>query len=163
MSPLPKKFNPSRNNINPPEISQPPPPIISQPSTRKFLNPSQKFLNPARKFLNPSRKFLNPPEKISTPLEKISTPKYVNRHPYPPPPNISFFLFLSISFPSLFKKNSKFRGGGLNSLNPPPPLTYALVCKNSSDCLHIMILTFPSPKKKLNIFLKYHNHIISRL
>ena len=41
-----------------------------------------------------------------------------------PPPNIPFFLFLSISFPSLFKKKSENFGGGLNPLNPP--LKYAL-------------------------------------
>ena len=42
----------------------------------------------------------------------------------PPPPNIPFFLLLSISFPSLFKKKSENFGGGLNPLNPP--LKYAL-------------------------------------
>ena len=47
----------------------------------------------------------------------------------PPPPNIRFFLFLSITFPSLFKKNSEISGGGggLNPLNPPPPLNTPLV------------------------------------
>ena len=44
----------------------------------------------------------------------------------PPPPNIHFFLFLSISFPSLLKKKSENFGGGLNPLNPP--LKYALAC-----------------------------------
>ena len=42
----------------------------------------------------------------------------------PPPPNIPFFLLLSISFPSLFKKKSENFGGGLNPLNPS--LKYAL-------------------------------------
>ena len=36
-----------------------------------------------------------------------------------PPPNIPFFLFFSISFLSLFKKNLKILGGG-------PPLKYDL-------------------------------------
>ena len=56
----------------------------------------------------------------------------------PPPPNIPFFLFLSISFPSLFKKNLKISGGGgLNPLNPPPlntplhKLTYYGTCLNT--------------------------------
>ena len=44
----------------------------------------------------------------------------------PPPPTSLFFLFLSISFPSHFKKKSENFGGGLNPLNPPP-LKYALV------------------------------------
>ena len=44
----------------------------------------------------------------------------------PPPPNILFFLFLSISFPSLFKKNLKI-SGGFEPPEPPPPLKYALV------------------------------------
>ena len=44
--------------------------------------------------------------------------------PPPPTPNIPFFLLLSISFPSLFKKKSENFGGGLNPLNPP--LKYAL-------------------------------------
>ena len=45
----------------------------------------------------------------------------------PSPPTSLFFLFLSISFPSLFKKKSENfgGGGGLNPLNPPP-LKYAL-------------------------------------
>ena len=56
-------------------------------------------------------------------------------HP-PPPPQHPFFLFLSISFPSLFKKKSEnFRGGGgLDPLNPPPlntPLIVPIV-KNKS-------------------------------
>ena len=43
----------------------------------------------------------------------------------PPPSNILFFLFLSISFPSLFKKKSEnFGGGGFEP--PEPPLKYAL-------------------------------------
>ena len=45
-------------------------------------------------------------------------------NPPPPPPTSLFFLFLSISFPSLFKKKSENFGGGLNPLNPP--LKYAL-------------------------------------
>ena len=46
-------------------------------------------------------------------------------NPPPPPPTSLFFLFLSIAFPSIFKKKSEnFGGGGLNPLNPP--LKYAL-------------------------------------
>ena len=52
----------------------------------------------------------------------------------PPPPTSLFFLFLSISFPSLFKKKSEnFGGGGLNPRNPPPPLKYALASSNGHD------------------------------
>ena len=44
-----------------------------------------------------------------------------------PPPNIPFFLFFSISFPSLFKKKSEnFGGGGGFEPPEPPPLKYAL-------------------------------------
>ena len=52
----------------------------------------------------------------------------------PPPPTSLFFLFLSISFPSLFKKKSENFGGGLNPLNPP--LKYALGGKDfMAGCL----------------------------
>ena len=41
----------------------------------------------------------------------------------PPPQHPFFFLFLSISFPSLFKKKSEnFGGGGFEPSEPPPPL-----------------------------------------
>ena len=43
----------------------------------------------------------------------------------PPPPTSLFFLFLSISFPSLFKKKSENFGGGFEPPEPPP-LKYAL-------------------------------------
>ena len=46
----------------------------------------------------------------------------------PPLPNIPVFLFLSISFPSLFKKKSENFGGGGFEPPEPPPLKYALVC-----------------------------------
>ena len=49
----------------------------------------------------------------------------------PPTPNIPFFLFLSIAFPSLFQKKSENFGGGLNPLNPPP-LKYALDIPNEA-------------------------------
>ena len=47
-----------------------------------------------------------------------------NPPPPPPPPTSIFFLFLSISFPSLFRKKSENFGGGFEP--PEPPLKYAL-------------------------------------
>ena len=48
--------------------------------------------------------------------------------PPPPSPQHPFFLlFLSISFPPLFKKNLKNFGGGGFEPPEPPPLKYALV------------------------------------
>ena len=44
----------------------------------------------------------------------------------PPPPTSLFILFLSISFPSLFKKNLKISGGGVEPPKPPPPLNTPL-------------------------------------
>ena len=99
-TPPPRKFlnPPSKISQPPPKISQPPPENFSTPP-RKFLNPPPKISQPPRKFLNPPpRKFLNPPpENFSTLPENFSTP----------PLTSLFFLFLSISFPSLFKKKSE--------------------------------------------------------
>ena len=48
-------------------------------------------------------------------------------NPPPPPPNIPFFLFLSISlFLHFSKKICKFRGGGFEPPEPPPPLNTSL-------------------------------------
>ena len=55
----------------------------------------------------------------------------------PPPPTSLFFLLLSISFPSLFKKKSENFGGGLNPLNPP--LKYALAGVNMATVWHFDI------------------------
>ena len=111
---------PPRKFLNPPKISQPPRKFLNPPEN--FSTPPRNFPNPPRKFLNPSRKFLNPPENISTPLEN-QPQKFVKEKcciPTSPIPTSLFFLFLSISFPSLFKKKSENFGGGLNPLNPPP-------------------------------------------
>ena len=61
----------------------------------------------------------------------------------PPPPTSLFFLFLSISFPSLFKKKSENFGGGLNPLNPPlnpraPNATYMLQEIYMHIAIHIL-------------------------
>ena len=122
--------------LNPPpqKILNPPPSKISQPPSENFLTP------PPRKFFNPPpSKISQPPhENFLTPL-KISQPHSKNYQPQnmlrgTPPPNIPFFL--SISFPSLFKKNLKISGRGLNPLNPPPPLKYALHGYYSRNCVH---------------------------
>ena len=68
----------------------------------------------------------------------------------PPPPTSLFFLFLSISFPSLFKKNSEnFGGGGLN-----PPLKYALE--------HVPV-TSPPPPHPFFFFLPLFIHFSNLL
>ena len=78
----------------------------------------------------------------------------------PPPPNIHFFLFLSISFPSLLKKKSENFEGGLNPLNPPP-LKYALAYLHDDD-----VTAFRSPNYVLCNFYEakffvYNSHFTS--
>ena len=122
LNPPPRKF---LNPPPPPKISQPPPPAkISQPPPPAKISqppPPENFSTSSRKFLNPApRKFLNPPPR------KFFNPKNMLRGNPPAPPTSFFFLFLSISFPSLFKKNLKISGGGFEPPEPPPPLNTPL-------------------------------------
>ena len=105
------------------------PPSIFSTSPPKNSQPPRKFLLPSpTKISQPLPKISQPPLKISQPHSKKCQPqKYVKRYPPPPPTSLFFFFFLS-----LFLHFLKFRGG-LNPLNPPPPLKYALEDNDSSN------------------------------
>ena len=125
ISTLLKNSNPSRQNLNPPEISQPPPPKkkIFNPSPRKFLTPPKKISwPPPKNFSTPPPKknnFQPPPPKISqTPRKYLNPKKYINNlHPTSIP--FIFFLLLSTSFPLLSTKNLNISGGGGGRFEPP--------------------------------------------
>ena len=67
MSPLPKKFNPSRLNPLPRIFLIPPPKILQSAPPKKFLNPPDNFATPPPPpppdnfSASPHRKFLTPP------------------------------------------------------------------------------------------------------
>ena len=124
---LPKNFSTAppqkkkKFSTPPPPPPPPPPENFSHPPPRKFFTP------PPPKISQPLPKNSQTPLKISQPHSKKYHPqKYVKRY-LPPPPNIPFFSFSFYLFSFTFQKNLKISGGGLNPLNPPTPLKYALV------------------------------------
>ena len=122
----PEKYHLYRKNLTPPEIILTPLKFLNSHPENFSTLPPKNFTThpPPQNFSTPPRKFLNPPWKYVNPTRKNIDPKNMLRGT--PPPNIPLFLFLSISFPSLFRKKSEnffFGGGGgwgLNPLNHPP-------------------------------------------
>ena len=127
MSPLPKKINPSPEIIKTPlEISQPPQKkFLNAPPTPENFSAHPKISQLPTKIFQPLPKnFSTTNENISTPIEEKYQPQNMlrgNRDP-PPLPQHPFFIFISIFFPSLFKKNMIFfLGGWLEPPKSPPP------------------------------------------
>ena len=76
----------------------------------------------------------------------------------PPPPTSLFFLFLSMSFPSLFKKKSENFGGGGGFEPPEPPLKYALGCTDARG--HATLREIVDKMCNLMRFDKYFDQIL---